>query len=260
MTEERSHSDSVRDTLVSRTYREAAVERAPDDLNQAVLRRARQHSSNRYSRSVIWLRPMAWAATIGLCLAIVVEINNVPQPTPEQMALPAAPADTISDGKKLDEEAVQAIRTEGGAASSDMNEAIVPQRIETEALQQRARKTVDDQGRVSLQDVPQPSKSEARELEFVPAEIREGMESKDNGPVLAPMLKEADGAINLRSIAVTASPAAATEIPVTCKAQARATPETWLACIEALEEEGLDEVAGEQREQLQAAYPDFDMP
>lgn len=219
MTEERSHSDSVRDTLVSRTYREAAVERVPDDLNQAVLRRARQHSSNRYSRSVIWLRPMAWAATIGLCLAIVVEINNVPQPTPEQMALPAAPADTISDGKKRDEEAVQAIRTEGGAASSDMNEAVVPQRIETEALQQRARKTVDDQGRVSLQDVPQHSKSVARELEFVPAEI-----------------------------------------PATCNAQARATPETWLACIEALEEEGLDEVAGEQREQLQAAYPDFDMP
>ena len=219
MTEERSHSDSVRDTLVSRTYREAAVERVPDDLNQAVLRRARQHSSNRYSRSVIWLRPMAWAATIGLCLAIVVEINNVPQPTPEQMALPAAPADTISDGKKRDEEAVQAIRTEGGAASSDMNEAVVPQRIETEALQQRARKTVDDQGRVSLQDVPQHSKSEARELEFVPAEI-----------------------------------------PATCNAQARATPETWLACIEALEEDGLDEVAGEQREQLQAAYPDFDMP
>lgn len=219
MTEERSHSDGVRDTLVSRTYREAAVERVPDDLNQAVLRRARQHSRNRYSRSVIWLRPMAWAATIGLCLAIVVEINNVPQPTPEQMALPAATADTISDGKKLDEEAVQAIRTEGGAASSDMNEAVVPQRIETEALQQRARKTVDDQGRVSLQDVPQHSKSEARELEFVPAEI-----------------------------------------PATCNAQARATPETWLACIEALEEEGLDEVAGEQREQLQAAYPDFDMP
>ncbi len=219
MTEERSHSDSVRDTLVSRTYREAAVERVPDDLNQAVLQRARQHSSNRYSRSVIWLRPMAWAATIGLCLAIVVEINNVPQPTPEQMALPAAPADTISDGKKLDEEAVQDIRTEGGAASSDMNEAVVPQRIETEALQQRARKTVDDQGRVSLQDVPQHSKSEARELEFVPAEI-----------------------------------------PATCNAQARATPETWLACIEALEEDGLDEVAGEQREQLQAVYPDFDMP
>jgi hypothetical protein len=162
---------------------------------------------------------MAWAATIGLCLAIVVEINSVPQPTPEQMALPAAPADTISDGKKLDEEAVQDIRTEGGAASSDMNEAVVPQRIETEALQQRARKTVDDQGRVSLQDVPQHSKSEARELEFVPAEI-----------------------------------------PATCNAQARATPETWLACIEALEEEGLDEVAGEQREQLQAAYPDFDIP
>ncbi len=260
MTEERLHSDSVGDTLVSRTYRESAVERVPDELDQAVLQRARQHSSNRYSRSVIWLRPMAWAATIGLCLAIVLEINNAPQATREQLALPAAPADAISDGKKLDEEALQLIRTEGGAASSDMNEAIVPQRIETEALQQRARKTVDDQGRVSLQDVPQYSKSEAREFEFVPAEMRESQESKDNGPALAPMFEAADGVANLPSIAVTASPAAASAIPAACDAQVRATPETWLACIEALEEDGLDEVAGEQREQLRAAFPDFDMP
>ena len=59
MTEERSHpdTDGVTDPLVSRTYRESAQERVPDALDRAVLQQARQNAGNRYSRSVIWLRP-----------------------------------------------------------------------------------------------------------------------------------------------------------------------------------------------------------
>lgn len=259
MTEERSHTDSVEDTLVSQTYREAAVEQVPDELDQAVLQRARQHSSDRYSRSVIWLRPMAWAATIGLCLAIVVEISNVPQPTAEQLARPTA-ADLMTTGGKLDEKTVPVKRITGGTATTDTNKAIAPQRAETEVLRQRARKTIDDQGRVSLQDVPQHSKTEARESEFVPAETRESLESKDNGALLAPMLEEADRVSGLRTITITASPAAAAEPQATCDVKVRATPQTWLECIEALEEDGLDDVARKQREQLQAVFPNFDMP
>ena len=260
MTEERSHTDKVQDTLVSQTYRESAVEQAPDELDQAVLKRARQHTSNRYSRSVIWLRPMAWAATIGLCLAIVVEINNVPQPLPEQMVLPAAPADAMSAAEKLDEEAVEVQKIQVEAARTEMYEAVAPQRFEAEALQQRAKKTVDEQGRVILQDVPQYSKSEARESAFMPAEMRQSVEPKETDALVVPMLEQVDGASNSRSITVTASPALATMIPATCDEKARATPQTWLECIEALEEDGLEELAAEQREQLQAAFPDFDMP
>ena len=229
MTEERSHSDNVEDALVSRTYREAAGEQVPDDLDRAVLHRARQHSSNRYSRSVIWLRPMAWAATIGLCLAIVVEINNVPQSMPVPLVLPAAPEDALTDAEKLDVEAVEAPRIQGGAATTDMNKAIAPQRFETELRRQRAKKTVDDQGRVDLQNVPQHSKTEARETGFVQAEIVDSLESKD------------------------------TAILTTCDEKVRSTPQTWLECIETLEDGGLDAMATEQRELLREAFPDFDI-
>ena len=252
MTEERSHTDKVQDTLVSQTYRESAVEQVPDELDQAVLKRSRQHTSNRYSRSVIWLRPMAWAATIGLCLAIVVEINNVPQPLAEQMVLPAAPAGAMSAAEKLDEGAVEVQEIQVDAARTEMYEA--------EALQQRAKKTVDEQGRVILQDIPQYSKSETRESAFIPAEMRESVEPKETDALVGPMLEQVDGASNLRSITVTASPALATMIPASCDEKARVTPQTWLECIEALDEDGLEELAAEQREQLQEAFPDFDMP
>ena len=254
MTEERSNSDNVEDALVSRTYRESAVEQVPDELDQAVLQRARQRSSNRYSRSVVWLRPMAWAATIGLCLAIVVEINNVPQPMPEQLALPA---DAMTPGERVREEAeaAPARSVQRGTGTTNMNKSVSH---ETEALQQRTKKTVDAKGRVSLQNVPQHSKSDARESAFVPAEVMESLESKDSHDVNAPMLQEADHVYGLRSIAITASPASAELTAATCDLQARATPQTWLECIEALEENGLDDLAGEQRDQLRKAFPDFD--
>ena len=251
MTEERSNSDNVEDALVSRTYRESAVEQVPDELDQAVLQRARQRSSNRYSRSVVWLRPMAWAATIGLCLAIVVEINNVPQPMPEQLALPA---DAMTPVERVREEAAPARSVQGGTGTINMNKSVLH---ETEELQQRTKKTVDAKGRVSLQNVPQHSKSDAGESAFVPAEVMESLESKDSHDVNAPMLQEADHVYGLRSIAITASPASAELTAATCDLQARATPQTWLECIEALEENGLDDLAGEQRDQLRKAFPDF---
>ncbi len=255
MTEERSNSDNVEDALVSRTYRESAVEQVPDELDQAVLQRARQRSSNRSSRSVVWLRPMAWAATIGLCLAIVVEINNVPQPMPEQLALPAASADAMTPVERVREEAAPARSVQGGTGTTNMNKSVSH---ETEALQQRTKKTVDAKGRVSLQNVPQHSKSDAGESAFAPAEVMESLESKDSHDVNAPMLEEADHVSGLRSIAITASPASAELTAATCDLQARATPQTWVECIEALEENGLDDLAGEQRDQLRKAFPDFD--
>ena len=261
MTEERSNSDSVEDALVSRTYREAAVEQVPDELDQAVLQRARQRSSNRYSRSVVWLRPMAWAATIGLCLAIVVEINNVPQPTREQIALPAASADAMAPVERVREEAAPARSVQGGTGTTNMNKSVSH---ETEALQQRTKKTVDAKGRVSLQNVPQHSKSDAGESAFAPPEVTESLKLKDNRESMPLMLEEADGASGFQSISGTAnyantpSPASLEVTAPACNPKARTTPQTWLECIEALEENDLDDLAGEQRDQLRKAFPDFD--
>ncbi|MDH3746718.1 MAG: hypothetical protein OER97_00820 [Gammaproteobacteria bacterium] len=82
MTKERTPTDAdgVTDPLVTETYAEIATELTPASINEALLRQASAQAGGTYSRSLLWLRPMAWAATIGLCLAIVVELSNVPQP------------------------------------------------------------------------------------------------------------------------------------------------------------------------------------
>ena len=73
--------------LVSAAYRDIAVERAPDHLNQSILQQAATTAKPRYARNMSWMRPMAWAATIGLSLAIVLEITQVPQPQPAEYGL-----------------------------------------------------------------------------------------------------------------------------------------------------------------------------
>ncbi len=254
MTEERSHpdTDGVSDPLVSRTYRESAQERVPDALDRAVLQQARQNAGNRYSRSVIWLRPMAWAATIGLSLAIVIELANLPQPTSEMLALPDAVAP-----QRLESKAQQSIDSKA------------QQNLDVEVLELRARKTVDDQGRVSLQNAPTLGKTEAPESALEP---EPGLASDADTFRLqdAPVLEEAEAIARSRednskkldagSVANFSRPAATARVPMPCEAEIRLTPETWLECIMELEDAGLDDMASRQREQLQESFPDFDLP
>jgi hypothetical protein len=268
MTEERSQADTdgVTDTLVSRTYRESASERVPEALDRAVLRQARHNSSQRYSRSVIWLRPMAWAATIGLSLAIVLEFSDLPRPESVEIEAPA-----LSE----DEHVIEEIVTSGPEKTN------VIEHDKEERLEQRARKTVDEAGRVNLGNVPQLSKTRTPEQAPIPANTIGLVEPRpaDDAPARsladkkivrvqeAPILEEAEALARqqaeyskeavVSSFAYSTSPAAA--IPMPCEAVDRETPESWLECIEELDEAGLDDIAGLQREQLQLAFPDFEM-
>lgn len=83
MNDERDITEMQR--LVSETYHSAATEQAPKHLNEKVLRMAAGEPTTRqqrfgYSGAASWLRPAAWAATISLSLAIVLEITRDPAP------------------------------------------------------------------------------------------------------------------------------------------------------------------------------------
>lgn len=80
------------DELVSQTYREHSVEQAPERLNQEILSMAADDAS-RGSRTnflfAAWTKPLAWAATIGISLAVVLELSQVPGSSVD-IAAPAA--------------------------------------------------------------------------------------------------------------------------------------------------------------------------
>jgi hypothetical protein len=79
MTTERDQDD--RDELVSNTYRELGAPKTPLHLDQTILRMASdddRRSGLRNTLTLAWMKPVAWAATIGLSLAIVLELTEVP--------------------------------------------------------------------------------------------------------------------------------------------------------------------------------------
>jgi len=82
MTDERNKMDTGAETdaAVTQAYRETKDERVPESLNRAVLDQAAKAARPRYSRIILWTRPMAWAATAMLSVAIVLQLTQAPAP------------------------------------------------------------------------------------------------------------------------------------------------------------------------------------
>lgn len=92
MTNDRKNED--RDRLVRDTYKALAKERASDRLNDQVLRQAADAGRSRYSLTRAWTRPLAWAATIALSLAIVLDLAQLPTTPSDELGI-AAPERSV---------------------------------------------------------------------------------------------------------------------------------------------------------------------
>jgi len=78
---------------VSAAYRDLPQASSPPALDRRVLAAARRESRPRYSVVRAWIRPLAWAATVGLSLAILLEFTlfNAAPPSPEPQPASGAP-------------------------------------------------------------------------------------------------------------------------------------------------------------------------
>jgi len=268
MTNERElpHNVDATDELVASTYRELADERAPDHLNKAILRQAARAARPAYARSILWMKPVAWTATVAICFAIVLQVTQLPEPDGVPISLPATtvmpdpaamdkraetsppepPASGFTQGRS--EKRASEVPAKAGPEQS----AASPASIEAEADDTTAaRQRVSEQDAVPEESLP----SGAAEFELQDADMLRRAED------LARLQSGNDREPGQAAATAFASRALSANEPVQhCDDETRATPESWYACITSLEEAGLGEAARQQREQLAAAFPDFDMP
>ena len=283
MTTERNAPQSAAETdaLVTRTYREIADERAPDHLDRTVLKEAANAARPRYSRLRSWTRPMAWAATVVLSVALVLEVTNAPVPqditfdetaakiraeVPEPASNDAAPANPL-EGQILEDEVFEeAIRHATPPGRSSNAAAVAP--IQAEALKANAEQAMPESTLQERQRIEGRQDAVGKQDLAAPAVQVDEFNLKDTD-----MLRRADDMARMRSGAnkesalpssatVAADDAALGAVAVSMEAQACdesavATPEAWLECIEKLEAAGLAEEASRQRGLLQAAFPQF---
>mgnify|MGYP001826496040 FL=1 len=238
MTNERMTNESgdEYDALVSETYREIAREHAPESLDSTVLKAAAKAARPRYSRSIAWTRPAAWAATITLSVALVLELTRepVPQPAATRVDLPGTVAEPASGAELKDDTSRLELEESDGLAKRERAPS---------ASQNFAPSDADMLRQAEEMVRTQESRSDQ------PAAVAPAAKSR-----LAP----AAGAFELSSKSSLDSAAVASDEPGTCDATQRADPESWLECIKELEAAGLTDLADKQRALLVEAFPDFD--
>jgi hypothetical protein len=242
MTDERQQDEKV-----SLAYRDLAGERTPAHLDEKVMRMAANQAEHpRYSQSIRWTRPLAWAATIALCLAITLEVTRTP--TPEAIAV--LPASNMPE-QKLSVPADASLPQKTELAKAPAAAA------EQEDVVRSRRKQAADQPQREVQE----REIQEREIhDRFNAELREDDAIEEVLAAPAMEFRAADTAMLQRAeeIAAMASGTSAALSP--CSDEARNTPESWLKCIEGLELSGETAAAALERESLIEVFPDFPLP
>ena len=254
-------NDRNHDEQVSTAYRDLAKERAPKHLDDNVMRMARANGGHpRYSRWMAWSRPLAWAATVALCLAITLEVTQVL--TPDDAATETMPAEVAAPAAAIAPELQKDKREQ-------MFEKDMDQRLNV------ADSMADSMADSISSEKLSPARSAAKQTANEPAQAGRMRQSSDLAeeesiaePVATPTMDlEVKAASELRredgsvSAGYAASQALAADMPADeCAEDIRAEPESWLECIDELEASGDVEAASRQRENLIEVFPDFKLP
>lgn len=225
------------DRRVSEIYRELASEKTSRKLDDKILEMAGSNARTRYGLVRSWIRPAAWAATIGLSLAFILEMSqylDAPMQTPVSFD-DAADDLMIHDEAAADKDMTATTDNEGraGQAARKGGNAPAPATMKlapTEALSTVAtettspRKKLEDDNRTLLHEAEDPLHQDANRATRAEAsaELKEQMQHCDDA--------------------------------------VRAAAESWFECIDDLRENGLAEAAGQELEALIAAFPEFREP
>ncbi len=249
MTDERNKmdTDAETDAAVTQAYRETRDERIPESLNRAILDQAAKAARPRYSRIRLWTRPMAWAATAMLSVAIVLQLTQTPTPGNGSFDDGSyevdAPTDVAAGRLK---EAVRSNEAPGGAPNTATDAA-----PKMGALRSTAKQLAPAAASETRQRVEQ-SKANIANQALVEQEAAARLQEGEDQEAVPAQTASTDFA-SLELVREHSDPGR-------CDVAATTTAETWLQCITALEEAGLSDVADEERKLLTAAFPDFDTP
>jgi hypothetical protein len=229
------------DVLVTETYRELGVEKAPERLNQSILQMASGSGKKNFGQNFLfaaWMKPLAWTAMIGLCLAIVLELEEVPTEAVRPNIAPAAEM-MLEEAALQNTAVIEKPDSNRPAISKDElgRVASTPEAVEVFSRQPKGKSDAVAAPAQSLPPIAPatrpatPEASSARKrAESIPADIKP-MPSF----LVSTEQKESD-------------------IAESCDEAVRLAEEDWLKCIENLRRSGEEEDADREYEAFILRY------
>ena len=247
-------NDRHNDEIVSETYKSLADERTPQHLDQKILQMAGAEVRRPlYSRWIRWTRPLAWAATITLCLAITLELSREQTMEP-QLPMPAEEAAELVPPASVSAPELQKRELDSNV-SADLDQV-----YEAEPRREQA-------GAIAESIVSEKTalgRSAAKQAANEPAPAARLRLADDAAPVKDDEEEEKEKAASYEAALTTEAvmmeaDAAMIEVDE-CPADVRADADSWFECIVDLEASGNNAAAERQRDALKESFPDFKMP
>jgi hypothetical protein len=243
------------DPRVSDAYQEMANETTPAELDRKVLAMAAAGARPPRGLPRTWFRPLAWAATIALSFALVLEITQVDDIQVDSVATPRADADLAEEfeesalpadaerAQKDEARVMQQLNKRSSDAPAAAKAAIAPAQLDTGVRDAAANAPAPASPAAS-----QAPESSAESSRFAPAE--------------SDLLREAEDQDRMRSERGRAVSALEEnkEQSEGCGEDARVSVESWYVCIQVLRDTGQTELAQQELEALLVEFPDFREP
>ena len=240
MTTEQNHNDP----RVSEAYHDLATERTPPELDRKVLAIAAAGTPSRYGLARAWVRPVAWAATIGLSLAFVLEMSQL-----RDVATPQVDADTVYQLEEV------VIRDEAPAKAKDELRRLQKPVKRTDAPQ--AKPMSSPPAAAEPVATPGPSlESPAVSAEFETDDMSPLREAEEQARTRSGS-ERPESAVAASTDAGAAAFAEKKEYVEHCDEDARMAVDTWYACILELRDSELAEAAEQELEALLMEFPTF---
>ena len=247
MTSERDNFDGGE--RVSEVYRELGAEKTPESLNQRILEMSTRSGSRSGARNMlsgIWMKPLAWAATIGLSLAIVLEFTELPTT--------AIPYDTVPQAESIPEEVVirdtdrlQEIEHRDLEQPGANRSAIIKDEVtdDVEVFRREAIGKIDSVAAPAQMPSSAPVPSPAS-VDQIPHDLQDTARKR--------VVESSAPDESMASFAVMAEEKEA-DTAESCSAEVRLSAENWLTCIDNLRQSGATEAADREFEAFILEYP-----
>ena len=207
---------------VSNTYREVAREVTPRELDERILENAARDARSRYGFARAWVRPVAWAATIGLSLAFMLELTWFVDTSDEV----PAPVPAVSEERA---------RQDAGVMKAKQEDSL-------------------NQAGAQISTVPASHGAEPESPSAAASPVVE------EAALLRRAEKQARSQADTAQTDAIVSYDASADADHACDNDARATAESWYQCIRDLRQQGLEEDAAAELEALLRTFPDFREP
>jgi len=261
MNDERDNGTT--DRQVSDIYRELADERVPQRLDDKVLRMAAGAKTPRNIIPGLWMKPIAWAATIGLSLAIVLELTQTPSISPDMSAL--SPSMSVDEtgalaparGEILSETAGNDLRDRQLQA----DDTAVSEPPPSTELREQDPARRDFKPKVPRAEMPVKEEAAAQALSVAPepveaAAAEDGLAATDADEG---SFRRAGKTAAVSSMAVTAEKMLIAE-PSLCPADVRESADEWYGCIVAKRATSPKEAVDTELAAFRKRFPDYRVP